>query len=145
MGRSPRDVSLCALEAELLEGGENAKRLMLGRGDMLTLAAASALSGLSVHALSRRRRANLVLALPFGVGRRAYRYPAFQFENAVRDAMPALLALFGRNRVWQLCDFLLHSEPLLQGNMPLDLLRRGQLSDVLRAASAAALLEQGAH
>lgn len=114
---------------------------------MLTLAAASALSGLSVHALSRQRCANLVLvlALPFGVGRRAYRYPAFQFENAVRDAIPALLALFGRDRVWQLCDFLLHAEPLLQGNIPLDLLRRGQLSDVLRVASSAALLEQGAH
>ena len=129
----------------MLEAGDDSKRLMLGRGDMLTLAAASALSGLSVHALSRRRCANLVLALPFGVGRRAYRYPAFQFENAVRDAIPALLALFGRDRVWQLCDFLLHAEPLLQGNIPLDLLRRGQLSDVLRVAGAAALLEQGAH
>ncbi len=112
---------------------------------MLTLAAASALSGLSVHALSRRRCANLVLALPFGVGRRAYRYPAFQFENAVRDAIPALLALFGRDRVWQLCDFLLHAEPLLQGNIPLDLMSCGRAAEVLHVAKAAAMLEQGAH
>lgn len=145
MGRNPREVSVRALEATLLEAGEDAKRLILARSDMLTLSAASAVAGLSTHVLSRRRRANLVLALPFPGPGAAYRNPAFQFEPAVREAMPQFLALFGRGRAWQLYDFLLHPEPFLDGSLPLDLLRCGRAADVLRVARVAATLEQGAY
>lgn len=133
------------LEAAMLEIGDDAKRLILARGDMLTLASASALSGLSARVLSRQRRANRVLALPLPGSRPHYRYPAFQFEPAVCDALPKLLDLFGRGRAWQLFDFLMHPDLLLQAKIPLDLLRCGRGSDVLRVARVAAMLEQGAH
>lgn len=100
MGCDPGDVGVRALEAEMLEAGEEAQRSILARDDMLTLASASALSGLSAGVLSRLRRANRVLALPLPGSRPHYRYPAFQFEPAVCDAMPELLELFGRARVW---------------------------------------------
>lgn len=145
MGCDPGDVGVRALEAEMLEAGEEAQRSILARDDMLTLASASALSGLSAGVLSRLRRANRVLALPLPGSRPHYRYPAFQFEPAVCDAMPELLELFGRARVWPLFDFLMHPEPLLGGKVPLDLLKSGRTYDVLRFARVAAMLEQGAY
>lgn len=142
----PRDVSLRALEAELLEAGEDSKQSELARTDMLTLSAASVVAGCSAQTLSRLRRANQVLALPLRRGRSpGYRYPAFQFEAAVREQMPQLLDVFGRGRPWQLYDFLMRAEPLLEGRLPLDLLRCGRAHDILRIAKLAATLEHGAH
>lgn len=59
--------------------------------------------------------------------------------------MPQLLSLFGRGRSWQLYDFLLHPEPLLQGHIPLDLLRCVRGAEVLRVAKVTATLEHGAY
>ena len=56
VGYGPRDVSLRALEAELLEAGEDSKQSELARADMLTLSAASAVAGCSAQTLSRLRR-----------------------------------------------------------------------------------------
>ena len=121
-------------------------RRVLPRSGMLTLSAASAWSGLSAQTLSRRRRANRVLALPLLDARIPnYRYPAFQLEADLRDVMPQLLDLFGRGRSWQLFDFLMRPDPLLEGRIPLELLRCGKKSDVLRVAMLAAMLEQGAY
>lgn len=131
----------------MLEAGEDAKRLILAGDDMLTLSGAAALTGCSVHELSRRRRSNLLLALLVlpGEGVGAQRFPAFQFEPHMCEVMPQLLALFGRGRSWQLYDFLRHPEPLLQGRIPLDLLRCGRAAEVMHVARSAARLEQGAH
>lgn len=146
VGRNRVDVGAGVLEAAMLRAGEDSKLTTLARTDMLTLSAASTVAGCSAQELSRLRRANRVLALSLrGVTAPGYRYPAFQFEAAVRAHMPQLLDLFGRGRGWQLCDFLRHPEPLLQGSIPLDLLRCGRASDVMRVARLAATLEHGAH
>lgn len=147
MARNRDGVSVRALEAAMLEAGEDAKRLILAGDDMLTLSGAAALTGCSVHELSRRRRSNLLLALLVlpGEGVGAQRFPAFQFEPHMCEVMPQLLALFGRGRSWQLYDFLRHPEPLLQGRIPLDLLRCGRAAEVMHVARSAARLEQGAH
>ena len=146
MARSREGVSVRALEAAMLAASEDSNRLLLAGDDMLTPSAASALAGCSVYELSRRRRSNLVLALSLpGVKGRVYRFPAFQFEPHVCEAMPQLLALFGRGRSWQLYDFLLHPEPLLQGRIPLDLMKCGRAAEVLRVAKATATLEHGAY
>lgn len=119
-------------------------RRVLARSGTLTLSAASAWSGLSAQTLSRRRRANRVLELPL-LGARApnYRYPAFQFEADGHEVMPQLLDLFGRGSSCQLFDFLTRPDPLLEGRIPLELLRCGKKSDVLWIAMLAAMLEQG--
>ena len=146
MARKRDGVSVRALEAAMLAASEDAKRLVLEGEDMLTPSAASALAGCSVCELSRRRRSNLVLALSVpGMRGRQYRFPACQFEPRVCEVMPQLLALFGRGRAWQLHDFLRHSEPLLGGGIPLDLLRRGRAAEVLHIAKNAAMLEHGAY
>jgi hypothetical protein len=130
----------------MLAASEDAERLVLAGEDMLTLSAASALAGCSVRELSRRRRSNLVLALSVpGMRGRHFRFPACQFEPCVCEVMPQLLGLFSLGREWQLYDFLRHPEPLLQGRIPLDLLRCGRAAEVLRVAKNAAALEQGAH
>lgn len=59
--------------------------------------------------------------------------------------MPQFLDLFGRGRSWQLFDLLTRPDPLLEGRIPLELLRCGKKSDVLRVAMLAAMLEQGAY
>lgn len=147
MARNRDGVSVRALEAAMLEAGEDAKRLILAGDDMLTVSVAAALTGCSVYELSRRRRSNLVLALSVlpGEGVGAYRFPAFQFEPRVCEVMPQLLALIGPGRAWQLYDFLRHPEPLLQDCIPLDLLRCGRAAEVMHVARSAARLEQGAH
>lgn len=146
MARERDGVRLRALEAAMLAASEDAERLALAGEDMLTLSAASALTGCPAYDLSRRRRSNLVLALSLpGVKGRVYRFPAFQFEPHVCEAMPQLLALFGRGCSWQLYDFLLHPEPLLQGRIPLDLMKCGRAAEVLRVAKATATLEHGAY
>lgn len=146
MVRNTDGVPVGALEAAMLAASEDAIRLVLAGDDMLTLSEASALAGCSVYELSRRRRSNLMLALSLpGVKGRHYRFPAFQFEPHVCEVMPQLLLLFGGRRPWQLYDFLRHPEPLLQGRIPLDLLRCGRAAEVLRVAKNAAALEQGAH
>jgi len=146
VARERDGVRVRALEAAMLAASEDAERLVLAGEDMLTLSAASALAGGSVREVSRRRRSNLVLALSVpGMRGRHYRFPACQFEARVCEVMPQLLGLFGRGRSWQLYDFLRHPEPLLQGRIPLDLLRCGRAAEVLRVAKNAAALEQGAH
>ena len=147
MARKREGVSVRALEAAMLEAGEDAKRLILAGDDMLTLSAAAALAGCSVYELSRRRRSNLLLALSVlpGEGVGAYRFSVFKFEPRVCEVMPQLLALFRPRREWQLYDFLRHPEPLLQGCIPLDLLRCGRAAEVLHVAKNAARLEQGAY
>lgn len=146
MARERDGVRVRALEAAMLAASEDAERQILAGEDMLTLSAASALAGCSVNELSRRRRSNLVLALSLpGLKGRHHRFPACQFEPRVREVMPQLLGLFGGRRPWQLYDFLRHPEPLLQGRIPLNLLRCGRAAEVLRVAKATATLEHGAY
>lgn len=132
-------------EAELLRIGEESQRAILAHPDMLDLNAASALSGIPVRTLTHMRTANRLLALARAGARRGFRFPAFQFEPTVFAAMPNVLAAFGPTRAWQAFDFLTHTEPLLSGAVPIDLLREGRPADVERVVKVAATLAHGAY
>lgn len=132
-------------EAELLRIGDESQRAILAHPNMLDLNAASALSGISVRTLSHMRTANRLLALARAGARRGYRFPAFQFEPTVLAAMPSVLAAFGPARAWQAFDFLTHTEPLLSGAVPIDLLREGRPAEVERVAKVAGRLAHGAY
>jgi len=134
-----------ALEMELLSSGDQGQRSILSRPDMLSLNAASALSGIPVRTLTHMRQTNRVLALARAGAQKGYRFPAFQFEQTVLTAIPAVLAAFGPNRAWQAFDFLTHPEPLLSGVVPVTLLRAGKSVDVERVVKAAATLVHGAY
>lgn len=144
--REPGGIStVAALEWELLSSGDEGQRSILSRPDMLSLNAASALSGIPVRTLTHMRQTNRVLALARAGAQKGYRFPAFQFEHTVLTAIPAVLAAFGPNRAWQAFDFLTHSEPLLSGDVPLTLLRTGEAVEVERVLCAASNLIHGAH
>jgi hypothetical protein len=133
------------LEEALLKVGSHGQHEILARPDMLDLKEASALSGIPVRTLTQMRIKNRLLALARAGARKGFRFPAFQFEPAVLAAMPAVLAVFGPGRAWQVFDFLTHPEPLLAGAVPLELLRAGRAADVERVTQAAASLEHGAY
>lgn len=135
---------LAALEAELLSVGDQGQRSILAHPDMLDLEAASSLSGIPVRTLTHMRRTNRILALA-RAGAKGYRFPAFQFEPAVLAAMPSVLAAFGPARAWQAFDFLTHTEPLLSGAVPINLLREGRPAEVERVVKVAGTLAHGAY
>lgn len=137
--------TVAALERELLSSGDQGQRSILSHPDMLSLNAASALSGIPARTLTHMRQTNRVLALARAGAQKGYRFPAFQFEPKVLTAIPAVLAAFGPNRAWQAFDFLTHSEPLLSGDVPLTLLRTGEAVEVERVLCAASNLIHGAH
>lgn len=136
---------VAALEAELLSVGDQGQRSVLAHPDMLDLDAASSLSGIPVRTLTHMRRTNRILALARAGARKGFRFPAFQFEPTVLDAMPTVLAAFGPTRAWQAFDFLMRAEPMLSDAVPIELLRRGQAADVERVVRAAATLNHGAY
>lgn len=136
---------LAALEAELLSVGDQGQRSILAHPDMLDLEAASSLSGIPVRTLTHMRRTNRILALARAGAKKGYRFPAFQFEPAVLAAMPSVLAAFGPARAWQAFDFLTHTEPLLSGAVPINLLREGRPAEVERVVKVAGTLAHGAY
>ena len=136
---------VAALEAELLTVGDQGQRSVLAHPDMLDLDAASSLSGIPMRTLTHMRRTNRILALGRAGARKGFRFPAFQFEAMVLSAMPAVLAAFGPTRAWQAFDFLTHSEPLLSGAVPVELLRSGRPAEVERVIEVAAALVHGAY
>lgn len=131
------------LETDLLEAGELSQHAVLAQPDMLDLQAAASLSGLDAAQVVQMAQEGQFIALRISVG--APRFPAFQFEPAVLHAIPFVISAFGASRAWQAYDFLTHPEPLLEGAVPLELLRKGELAAVARIACTAADLGHGAY
>jgi hypothetical protein len=132
-----------ALETDLLEAGELSQHAVLAQPDMLDLQAAASLSGLDAAQVVQMAQEGQLLALRIGAGEP--RFPAFQFEPAVLPSIPLVLSVFGASRAWQAYDFITHPEPLLDGAVPLNLLRNGHSAAVARVAQIAADLGHGAY
>ena len=136
-----RHESLEEIEGALLAAGEAGQRAILAQDDMMTIEQVSELLRLPIESIHWLRDHGGVLALEL----EEIRYPAFQFEPSVRETIPAILEAFGSDRAWQAYDFCDRPEPMLSGRTPLDCLRSGNAEEVLKAAQAAASLEQGAY
>jgi hypothetical protein len=90
--------------------------------------------GISRQGVERRRREDRLLALP--VGGRAYRYPRWQFDSeGVLPGFPEILAAFALPGAWTRAAFFLGTNDLLGGRRPLDVLRQGQVGEVMAAAA----------
>lgn len=131
------------LETDLLDAGEHSQHAVLAQPDMLDLQAAASLSGLDAAQVVQMAQEGQLLAIRIGAG--APRFPAFQFEPAILPCIPQVISAFGVSRAWQAYDFLTHPEPLLEGAVPLDLLRKGEVAAVARVAQTAANLGHGAY
>jgi hypothetical protein len=139
------DAETAAIERQLLAKGQAGKRMILSQPDMLDLQAAADLSGASIRTLTNWRQRGQILALSAPGAQKGFRFPAWQFGEPVRAAMPTIVQAFGLGRAWQAYDFLTRSEPLLGGAIPLVLLQAGQGTQVERVLKVAAGLEHGGH
>lgn len=88
---------------------------------------------ISRQAVDKRRRSGKLVGLD--IGRHGHAYPAWQFDE--RGVLPGLEAILAALRVgdpWMQAAFFLSGDPRLDGDTPLDQLRRGRLEAVVRAA-----------
>ena len=89
---------------------------------------------MSRQAVGKRRRAGKLIAVQ--TGRRGYEYPACQFEDTgAIDNLEEVLGAFADDiDAWMQLAFLINPNESLGGESPLDLLRRGEVGAVARAA-----------
>lgn len=132
-----------ALERRLLARGLREQGRILRQSEMLTLEQAHELTGMSVRTLTDWRVKGRLLGLSRTGAQKGFRFPEWQFDERVLEAMPVILEAFGLSREWQAYDFLTLPEPLLGGRIPLEELRAGRRADVEKVLPAAASLEQG--
>lgn len=97
--------------------------------------------GISLEDIEQRRKAGQVLAVD--TGSHGYRYPTWQFsESSMLPGMEDVLLLLARHPPLAQMRFFLSGNLRLGGKRPLDMLRRGLVEQVHRAARAFG--EQGA-
>lgn len=116
--------------------GAQARTDIFARGDSLNSQDLADRLGVSRETVNQRRRNGQLLALQHE--RRGFRYPAWQIEPGVRDAMNAVLAELGKGAdCWSAYLFFTQPNPLLGGATPLQALKTRKSVQVLQAASAA--------
>ena len=96
---------------------------------------------LTRQGVNRRRRAGVLLAID--VGRRGFRYPAWQFvRTGTLPGLERVLRALAGHDSWMQLAFMLDPNPRLNDTSPLAALRAGREDDVVAAAQA--LGEHGA-
>jgi hypothetical protein len=124
--------------------GVSLRQRILARDDMLTLAEAAQALGLTAPAVNDRFRAGKLIALEAGA--RGRRYPAWQFEDEVAGKpLEAVLEVLKGLSPWTSYRFFTTPDSTLDGETPLDVLRRGDIEAVVEAANLFASGDQGAH
>ena len=132
------DAALGGGMARAIEEGEQFKSRMMGRSDMLAPERAAAKAGISRQALDLRRKKHLALALSHG--KRGFRYPAWQFSDALAEPMQVILPLLSNHDAWSGYLLLTEPEPLLDGLSVVSTLRAGRVAqavDVVRKLTQA--------
>lgn len=90
---------------------------------------------LTRQGVNRRRRARTLLAID--VGRRGYRYPAWQFVSAgTLPGLEAVLEALKPQDPWMQLTFMVSPNVRLGNSAPLDVLRAGDRDKVITAARA---------
>ncbi len=106
-------------------------------GPLLTPGEVATRLGVSTSTVNNWRGRDKLLALRFDDHQ--YRYPAFQFaespansEQGLVPNLASILALLGERSPWARAQFFLTATPILQGETPLAVLRRGEREAVER-------------
>lgn len=116
-----------------LRGLRARERLMSEEGGALTSAEMATALGITRQAVDHRRRTGKLIGLD--VGRRGYLYPAWQIgPRGVLSGLPTVLAAMADYNPWTHVTFLLGNNQWLDGERPLDALRRGETARVVLAA-----------
>jgi hypothetical protein len=111
-----------------LEEGEGFKSEVLARNDMLAPEAAAARARITRQALDLRRKRGQALALAHA--KRGFRYPAWQFADALAEPMMEILPRLAHLGAWERYLLLTEPEPLLEGASVVESLRSGKLARV---------------
>ncbi len=116
-----------------LRGLQVRERLLASEGGTLTAEEAAQILGVSRQAIDNRRKRGGLLAVQ--LGRRGYRYPAWQFSaDGVLPGLRETLKALADYSPWIQLAFLRNDNGWLDGRRPLDALRAGDVGAVLNAA-----------
>jgi hypothetical protein len=115
-------------------GFEARGQLLRARGGSWSVKRVAAHLGLTRQAVDQRRRANKLIGP--AVGRHGYRYPMWQFSGGgVVRGLEDVLAVLSPHDPWAQVIFMLSPSDRLDGAIPLDALREGQIEEVRNAAA----------
>jgi hypothetical protein len=127
--------------AAKLRGLELRKDMLKVAGGTLTSETVAEVLDVSRQAVDKRRTANQLLALT--QGKRGYSYPGFQFEDGkTLKGLEEVLAKLRSLDPWMKLRFFTSPHERLNQKIPMDVLRKGKVEDVVAVASAYG--EQGA-
>jgi hypothetical protein len=122
------------LAAARLRGLGVRERLLAVEGGAITSEEAGQVLGVTRQAIDNRRKRGTLLAVP--LGRRGYRYPAWQFgPDGVLPGLDRVLKALGETGPWTQMVFMLNGNAWLDDRRPLDALRAGEIDAVVMAAS----------
>jgi hypothetical protein len=108
--------------------------LLEAEGGALTAEEAARMLGITRQAIDNRRKRGTLLAVL--LGRRGYRYPAWQFTaDGVLPGLDRTLKALAEYSPWIQVSFFLNDNAWLDGHRPIDVLRRGQVDAVINAAA----------
>ncbi len=118
----------------LLRGVQQRRTLLRAEGGSLSGGQVATTLGISRQAVDKQRQRGRLLAVREGA---AWRYPAWQLSGGgVLPGLPEVLRILRRESPWTILAFLLSRNARLGARRPLDLLRRGSVEPVTRAAEA---------
>jgi hypothetical protein len=122
------------LAAARLRGLQAKIDLLERAGGTLQPRQVAALLRMSRQAVGKRRAAGTLLGVP--TGSRGYEYPACQFaDGGVDEGLAEVLSAFDVDvGPWMRLAFLVTASDALGGEPPMDVLRRGEVDAVARAA-----------
>lgn len=120
----------------ILRGREIAAKDLKDSGGAFELSEVRAL----LHGISRQRVDQLVksgqlLAVPGPSNSRRYPAVQFDFDGAVVSGLKEVRAALPTKSPWTVLNFLIHPDDRLQGKRPIELLRKGQVAAVVKAAA----------
>ncbi|HKV43486.1 MAG TPA: hypothetical protein VJT32_02235 [bacterium] len=118
----------------LLRGVKQRRDLLMAEGGTLSGEMLAKTLGITRQAVDKQRRRGQLLAIHEGA---TWRYPAWQIADGtpIAGLKPALAAL-RKHPAWTVVAFLLSRNTRLGARRPIDLMRRGEVEPVLRAAKA---------
>lgn len=120
----------------ILRGVENARKDLKDAGGAFDVEdVRKLLHGVSRQAIDKRVKDGALLTVPGPSGKRGFPALQFQPDGAVVPGLKEVQAALGYASPWSVLNFLVNPHDLLDGRAPIDLLRRGEVALVERAAS----------
>lgn len=130
---TPREID--PLFKAKLRGLEVKQQLLFQYGQPLNSQEVAELLGMTRQAVDKKRNHDRLLGL--SLGKRGYRYPAWQFKDeGILSGWESVLAALTEISPWGKLQFMLSKDLRLEGKTPLECLQIGETEKVVAAAKA---------